>query len=200
MRALISTALRRLALAVATAALFALLLVVLGIDADLVAITAIGIAGAVFVVTGLLELWPMDAEQTSRHAGREDFRPWVDEIVVAAAVLGAVLGIVSFAHLGGSGTELLGGILALAGVFTAWASLHVLYATHYAFLYYDKADGGVDFHSHEPPNYQDFLYMAFSIGLTYGLTDTTVSTRALRAVVLRHGIQSFVFGAVILAT
>ena len=78
--------------------------------------------------------------------------------------------------------------LALAGVFLAWAALHLMYASRYAFLYYVKTEdgesstGGIDFNSDQPPTYRDFLYFSYNLGMTYQVSDTAVSSSAIRTV------------------
>jgi uncharacterized membrane protein len=90
--------------------------------------------------------------------------------------------------------------IALAGVFLAWAVLHLMYATRYAHLYYLGPAGGIDFNSPEPPAYRDFFYFSYNLGMTYQVSDTSVSSTVIRGVVLRHTLLSYVFGTGILAT
>ena len=88
---------------------------------------------------------------------------------------------------------------ALCGVFLAWAALHLMYATRYAYVYYE-ANGGIDFNTDDPPAYRDFFYFSYNLGMTYQVSDTSVSNRTIRAVALRHCLLSYAFGTVILAT
>ena len=69
----------------------------------------------------------------------------------------------------------------------------------YASLYYRNQPGGVDFNGTSQPDYRDFAYTAFTIGMTYQVSDTTVTQKRLRRVVVRHAILSFVFGTTIIA-
>jgi uncharacterized membrane protein len=52
----------------------------------------------------------------------------------------------------------------------------------------------------DPPAYRDFLYFSYNLGMTYQVSDTDVSSRTIRVVVLRHCLLSYAFGTVILAT
>jgi uncharacterized membrane protein len=65
-------------------------------------------------------------------------------------------------------------------------------------MYYE--DGGVDFNERAPPCYTDFAYLAFTIGMTFQVSDTDLQTREFRRVALCHALLSFVFGTGILAT
>ena len=67
-------------------------------------------------------------------------------------------------------------------------------------LYYSGKKGGIDFHSDEDPCYLDFAYMAFTIGMTFQVSDTDIHSGAVRRAVLRHALISYIFGTVIVAT
>jgi hypothetical protein len=71
-------------------------------DALLGVLAAIAGAAAIFVVSGWIVLWPMDAAATRRTVQREDFRPVADEIFIVSAALGGLVGIVVLLLLSGS--------------------------------------------------------------------------------------------------
>ncbi len=160
-----------------------------------------GIAGmgAVFVISGLIVLWPMTPERTRRNAVREDFRPHVEELLVVTAALVALVVIVVLLVPGNSPTRNCAAAIGLVGVFLVWAMLHLMYTARYANLYYAEPVGGIDFNSKDQPSYRDFCYFSFNLGMTYQVSDTDVSNTAIRSVVLRHCLLSYVFGTVILA-
>lgn len=163
-------------------------------------LSGIAAAETLFVVAGWIVLWPMDAATTHRNVRREEFRPATEELVVVGTALCGLVGIVVLLLLGNSGMGHAAAAVALGGVFMAWAALHTMYATRYAYLYYLTSAGGIDFNSDDPPAYTDFLYFSFNLGMTYQVSDTDVSSSTIRAVVLRHCLLSYVFGASILAT
>jgi len=160
-----------------------------------------GIAGmgAAFVLTGLVVLWPMTADSTRDNAMRQNYRPHIEELLVAAAAFASLTLIVVLLVVGDSGTRNLAAAIGLIGLFLAWAMLHMLYAARYAYLYYSKPVGGIDFNSSDQPSYRDFFYFSYNLGMTYQVSDTGVSSTAIRSVVLRHCLLSYVFGTVILA-
>jgi uncharacterized membrane protein len=81
-----------------------------------------------------------------------------------------------------------------------WGMLHLMYVARYAHRYYTDPVGGIDFNNpREQPAYRDFFYFSYNLGMTYQVSDTNVSSTAIRAVVLRHCLLSWVFGTVILA-
>ncbi|AWW36880.1 membrane protein [Streptomyces sp. AS58] len=169
----------------------------LATDTPLGVLAGIAAMETSFVVAGWFVLWPMNAVATRRNAGREDFRPLAEELVVIAAALCGLAGIVVLL-LGHSDTA--HAATALGGVFMAWSALHLMYATRYASTYYVTPAGGIDFNSPHPPAYRDFLYFSYNLGMTYQVSDTDVSSSAVRAMVLRHSLLSYVFGTSILAT
>ena len=169
-------------------------------DALLGVLSGIATTAAVFVVTGWWALWPMDAESTSRHALRDEFEPRLEEAVVVAWALVGLIAIALLLLLGRTTDRSFVALLGLAGVAMSWAGLHLMYAARYAYLFYTDAPGGIDFNGNELPAYRDFLYFSYNLGMTYQVSDTDVSNRTIRAVVLRHCLLSYAFGTIILAT
>ncbi|WP_280270928.1 DUF1345 domain-containing protein [Nocardia wallacei] len=160
----------------------------------------IAMTATVFVAMGWLALWSLDADETRAYSRREDFRPVVEELAVVAAALSGLVGTVMILVLRHSEEGPAAGATSLCGVFMAWAGLHLMYTTRYAYLYYEDPTGGIDFNSAAPPAYRDFLYFSYNLGMTYQVSDTAVSNQHIRAVVLRHTLLSYVFGTVVLAT
>lgn len=88
----------------------------------------------------------------------------------------------------------------LFSIIISWTTVHALYTLRYAELYYKDVNGGVDFEGTEQPSFSDFAYLAFTIGMTYQVSDTTLTTTIFRRVALGHALLSFVFGTAIIAT
>jgi uncharacterized membrane protein len=95
--------------------------------------------------------------------------------------------------------------LALATVTIAlsWAAVHTTFALHYAHEFYRGAKpGGLDFpkgHEDEDPDYWDFVYFSFVIGMTAQVSDVGVTDKTIRRTATAHGIISFVFNTALLA-
>jgi uncharacterized membrane protein len=138
-----------------------------------------------------------------QHALREDpSRVTSDLVLIGASVasVGAV-GVLLAAPSQASGADSLA--FALLGVFSvvaSWFMVHTIYTLKYAELYYIKPQGGVDFGHDKDPAYADFAYLAFTIGMTYQVSDTSLQTRQFRSIALRHALLSFLMGTVIIAT
>lgn len=165
-----------------------------------VALTIGWAAASLLIVSWIwLTIGPMDALQTAQHAKAEDFsRPIADIILLTASVASLVaVGFTLFeagSRHGGAKAMLIA--LAIAAVALAWATVHTVYALRYGDLYYGRAVGGIDF-AGDAPDYRDFAYLAFTIGMTFQVSDTGLQTKPLRRTALRHALLSYLFGAVI---
>jgi len=102
--------------------------------------------------------------------------------------------------------------VALAGVtiLLAWLFMNTMFALHYAHFYYVEADGpkggaahaevgGLAFPGGKPPDYWDFLYFSFTIGMTFQVSDVPIESHGLRRTALAHGVLAFFFNVVVLA-
>jgi uncharacterized membrane protein len=145
----------------------------------------------------------MGAQATAAHATREDpTRPDSDVILLSAAVASLVavgFFLLQASSAKGSSQD----ILAATGIATvalSWFVVHTVFMLRYALLYYTGHDRGVDFNQPTPPRYSDFAYLAFTVGMTFQVSDTDLQSPAIRATALRHALLSYLFGAVILAT
>jgi uncharacterized membrane protein len=149
-----------------------------------------------------LTVLPLDAAAASRYATREDpHGATANTLLLSASVaaLGAViLGILKASHLSGGGKVLL---LAsgIGAIVCSWGVVHTVFTLRYAGLYYDGPDGGVNFNDDEKPVYADFAYLAFTIGMTYQVSDTDLTAKAIRHTALRHALLSYLLGTVIIA-
>lgn len=160
------------------------------------------VAAALFVSWTTAVVVPMDPRQTGTHATREDpTRPMTDAIVLLASVasLAGVMYLLG-AGSGGGAEEALSAGLGIASVVASWVVVHVVYTLQYALLYYSDPPGGIDFNQSDSPAYVDFAYLAFTLGMTYQVSDTNLQTRRIRATALRHALLSYFLGAVVLAT
>ena len=81
----------------------------------------------------------------------------------------------------------------------SWLVVHAVYTLRYAVLYYTEPVGGIDFNQDDKPTFADFAYLAFTVAVTYGVTDTAVKIRPIRTSVLQHSMVSYLFGTVIVA-
>jgi uncharacterized membrane protein len=159
------------------------------------------VAAGAYVTWTQLILRGMDAEQTRTWATREDPTRWIADVVVLSASV-ASLGGVGYVVAAGTHTgakAIAAAVLGILTVAASWFAVHTLFTVHYARLYYSDEPGGINFHDPEPPRFRDFAYLAFTVGMTFQVSDTEICLTSIRASVLRHALLSYLLGAVVLA-
>ena len=160
-------------------------------------------ASVTYVVWVWLVIGHMDAATTEIHATREDPSRAVSDLLVllaSLASLGAIVFLLIGAHEAIGAQRGVLAALAVVSVGLSWTLIHTLFTVRYASLYYRDGEGSVDFNQVDPPRYSDFAYLSFTLGMTFQVSDTNLQTHAIRVTALRHGLLSYLFGSVILAT
>jgi uncharacterized membrane protein len=155
-------------------------------------------AALVFLIWTWASLWSLGVEDTAWVAAREDgSRPVRDLalIAISAGTLMAVALAIFPAHQNPPARIVLG----VACIAVSWLVLNTVYTLRYTRQYYTDPRGGVDFNQEDDPTFPDFAYLAFTIGMCFQVSDTSLQKTAVRATVLRHALTSFVFDAVIIA-
>lgn len=170
-------------------------------------------AGALlyFILAGTM-IATASHESTARRAETEDEGRFVIlalTILAAAAAIGAII-----AQLGAvkDVKGLLKGLhiaLAATTIVSAWALIHLMFALHYAHEYFSKRAtpdgqpakprGGLGFPGTETPDYLDFLYFSYIIGVACQTADVDIPSPTIRRMALLHGVLAFFFNSVILA-
>ncbi|WP_231465785.1 MULTISPECIES: DUF1345 domain-containing protein [unclassified Pedobacter] len=93
-------------------------------------------------------------------------------------------------------------IIAISGMFLSWSLMHTTFAMRYAHLFYGDSKtkkGGLEFPNEDAPDFIDFAYFSFVIGMTFQVSDVEISARNIRRLTLLHSIISFIFNTVIVA-
>lgn len=95
------------------------------------------------------------------------------------------------------------GLLAVVTIVLSWAVVHTAFALHYAHEFYRGPEpGGLKFpegNEHVAPDYWDFVYFSFVIGMAAQVSDVSITDKVIRRTVTVHGITSFVFNTALLA-
>ena len=161
-----------------------------------------GVVALVIVCSVWSRIATMDAEQTKANARAEDFSRSTSDIAVLVASVASLGAIAYTVHRAGhshGATKALLIALAIGVVALSWLTVHTLYLVRYGDQYYSDPIGGIEFNDDEPPDYRDFAYLALTIGMTFQVSDTTLKSKAMRRLAIRHALLSFLFVAVILA-
>jgi uncharacterized membrane protein len=98
-----------------------------------------------------------------------------------------------------NGVDITAAVVGILSVAASWFTLHTVYTLRYARLYYTGPPDGIDFNQNEDPTYADFAYVAFTLGMTYQVSDTDLRDRTIRRTGLSQAMLSFLLGAIILA-
>lgn len=152
-----------------------------------------------------LRLRHFSPAETLALATREDDSRRSSEILVllaCVASLGGAAAALLKAHQSDAPWEAILTGAAVLTVALSWALVHTVFALRYAHQYYTPdSEGHIDFKSGADyqPDYGDFAYVAFTIGMTFQVSDTDVGSRVTRRTVLKHALLAYLFGAVIVA-
>jgi uncharacterized membrane protein len=161
------------------------------------------VVAAVFVGSVWLSVSRFTPDQTREHATREDNSRVATGLLLLSASVASLIGtgfdLMKAEHAHTAGRAALT-VIALLTVALSWAMVHTLFALRYAHEYYTPPIGGIDFKTDdETPDYHDFAYVAFTVGMTFQVSDTDIQARRTRRSVLRQALLAYLFGAVILA-
>lgn len=163
---------------------------------------------AVFLILVLAMAAKATPQSMHRRAALEDQARWAFLALMAAAALFsmfAVLGVLHEAHNAGGHVTVELSLLAGATILLSWIFAHTVFAVHYAHDYYAdlaaKMAPGLLFpgEGKGDPDYWDFLYFSFVVGMTCQVSDVQVASQPWRRLVLAHGLVSFLYNTVVLA-
>jgi uncharacterized membrane protein len=157
----------------------------------------------------LLATWPIiiraDSSRAPQFATREDQTEGSARVLLVAASVASLLGAGYALHLAGQASGAPRVLLIGAAVLTvvlSWCVINTVYTLRYADQYFRSRLGGIAFGTgdgQQHPGYRDFAYVAFTIGMTYQVSDTALRDPQIRRTVLAHATLSYVFGVVIVA-
>jgi uncharacterized membrane protein len=158
-------------------------------------------AASVYLAWTWMVIGRMGPAETASHATQEDPTRTATEVIVISASMASLAGVgyLLMASSATGGEADAAAVVGVGSVAAAWFTVHTVFTVRYARLYYTKATGGVDFNQQAPPGYVDFAYLAYTIGMTYQVSDTDLKSGAIRATALRQAMLSYMLGAVILA-
>ena len=188
---------------------------------DMVAVGLVGIISVVWwapwqlatlvgwiaaAATYLLHAWRLimtsDGARTQRLATVEDDSRAVSGLLVVVAATSSLVGAALALHEADSTVGGMAAALTATAVITvivSWLVVNTDFTLRYAHLYHSAPSGGVDFPGVETPDFRDFAYLAFTVGMTYQVSDTGLLGPKFRRVLLAHAMVSYAFGAVIIA-
>lgn len=161
------------------------------------------VAAAMFLLS-CLALLNDKPVQMRDHARRNDAKGFV-LLAITVAVTIAVLVAVGAVVTKSDGLQILDIVMIVATLVLAWLFGNMVYALHYAHMFYLKGKdkggdaAGIDFPGTQEPDYWDFIYFAFTLGMTFQTSDSAITAPAIRRVVIGHCMAAFVFNLGVLA-
>jgi uncharacterized membrane protein len=157
-----------------------------------------------YLVLALSLMARSDVHRIRRRAASQDEGSLAILVLVVAAAIASLGAIVAeLGTVGGAARQPGQLILATVTVVLAWAFIHSMFALHYAHEFYgegrDRLIGGMTFPEDHEPDYWDFMYFSFTIGMCAQVSDVVVSSKSIRRTVLAHSVVSFLFNAALVA-
>ncbi|MBB5637954.1 putative membrane protein [Pedobacter cryoconitis] len=154
----------------------------------------------------ILRVHPLEMKAVSK--AQDNNRTLIFVFVLVAALMSLFVVVIllkSTQHLTGNALSL-HILLSIGAVMCAWALVHTIFVFRYAHLYYElkenspsKYKEGLEFPEEKTPDYLDFTYFSFVIGMTFQVSDVEISSRRIRRLALMHSLVSFAFNTVIVA-
>jgi uncharacterized membrane protein len=155
------------------------------------------VAVATYLAVALTTMARTDKARIRRNAAMQDEGRFAVLSLTAAAAFASLAAIIFELGEGRGGAQI---AIAIVTILLSWTMIHMTFAFHYAHDYYRGAKpGGLLFPGDAPPDYWDFAYFSFVIGMTAQVSDVAVSDRTIRRTVTAHGIVSFLFNTALLA-
>ena len=162
------------------------------------------LAALVFIVSLVPLFSDSSAAQMRAHSQANDANRMLVLLIttlVTFAVMAAITGELPHAKSG----DVLAMAKLIATLLLIWSFANLVYAIHYAHYYYatdpgkDGDVGGLNFPGTKVPDYKDFAYFAFTLGMTFQTSDVSIRAAKLRHVVLLHSFGAFVFNIGVIA-
>lgn len=154
---------------------------------------------AFYITFAFILFLSCDSERIRKLAARQDDGRFLILILTAVAAFASIAAIVMELGIRPQGTPQL--ILAVVTIVLSWCAIHTTFALHYAHEYYrGRNTGGLAFPGEERnPDYWDFVYFSFVIGMTAQVSDVGITDKIIRRTATAHGVVSFIFNTALVA-
>jgi len=161
-----------------------------------------------YCLTSWIVFFTRTTSQIKRQATKEDGSRLYVILIISVSSIASLITVLLLL-ISGKGTDtssLLYALSAIAGMVFSWVMVHTTFGFHYAHLYYDndkkdrgKNAEGLSFPTEKNPDYLDFAYFAFVIGMTFQVSDVEITSRTIRRLALLHGLLSFLLNTFVVA-
>lgn len=170
--------------------------------------TWIAIASTIIVLDWITILWAHPKDIRKIASLEDSSRVMIFVFVMAASLVSLIAILLLLKSAKGASDDTVAGyiILAMTAVIISWWLVHTVFTMRYAHLYYSTDEGkktpigGLEFPGEEKePDYLDFVYFSFVIGMTFQVSDVEISTKQIRRLAWMHGLIAFAFNTAIVA-
>jgi len=190
-------------LAAATAGVIATPIAILNSDWRMGTMIGFDLAAILFLLS-VIGLFQRGNARSMREAAVRNDANRVGLLAITAIVMVVILIAVAAELSQRNAPDPVAVALVIATLALAWGFSNMVYALHYAHIFYTSNErgqdvGGIDFPGEKEPDYWDFTYFAFTLGMTFQTSDTDITSRRIRKIATFHSLAAFVFNIGILA-
>jgi uncharacterized membrane protein len=160
---------------------------------------------AVYLVAAVITVFRFNLKAVRTRAAAADEGAWLILILIVAASVASLAAVVAeLGQVKGAAPADQALCLGLAGltIVLSWTFIHAIFTFHYAHQFYGDLGShksGLSFPECKQPEYWDFMYFSFVVGMTFQVSDVQVTSKHVRRTVLAHGIVSFFFNLAVLS-
>jgi uncharacterized membrane protein len=165
--------------------------------------------GVLYLLESLFTIIRIPSNQIMSRAKDEDLGVWMQFVVLIITCSTALIAIIfwnSDNNIHFSKHSVIHEVFFILSIIFAWMVLHLSFTFRYAHLYYGDENGnyakharGLDFPGDEHPDYFDFAYYSFTIGMTFQVSDVVIKSKGLRRLTLAHSLLAFFFNTILIA-
>jgi uncharacterized membrane protein len=157
----------------------------------------------IYLIVTAIHFARSDHTRIAADSARQEEGEWALFFLILIGVVMSLLAIIAFSGLGKAHKGLYVSFVSVT-LAASWLMTHVSFAYRYAHEYYSRMDGGqfeggLNFPEEPNPDYLDFIYYAFVIGMTFQVSDVSITSRKMRRLATLQGMIGFLFNTVILA-
>jgi uncharacterized membrane protein len=200
--------LQRLSVSILLVAVTILILKHSGFSGLLITVCSWCVFALSFIITSWVILYTRSLSEIKKYAKKEDgSRVFVILITILssfAALIAVLLLVIDKNRI--TSEEWITIPACIFSVILSWVMVHTIMTFHYANLYYDDDEKrkkeqreGLKFPEEDAPDYLDFAYFSFVVGMTFQVSDVEVTDKKMRKIVLVHGLVSFALNTFVVA-
>lgn len=161
-----------------------------------------------YIAFSIGTFYRMEHQEIRKICAREDISTWLlFGLIIGTSFFSLLMVLTLFDDIHSWNVNpMYSGIACTIVIVTSWIMVHLAFTFRYAHLYYgddnkryEQHARGLTFPDDEQPDYFDFAYFSFVIGMTFQVSDVVITSKGVRRLVLLHSLISFVFNTVIIA-